>query len=111
MEIPESTREGILDNLSDLLEAVRDGKLTVEEALDLVAEAVDDAIPTGPFEDLDDGPIRAGVQKLYDLLAPLTRRDPAKIRARADAAELEGNADKAARLRARADRVEARQAT
>ena len=101
------------DGLEDLLAAVRDGRISAEEArgliVDTLSEAIDAAVPTGPLDDYDDGLIHQGVGKAYDLVASLLRRDPAKIRARADAAEAEDRTERAQRLREAADRVEARQ--
>lgn len=102
------------DGLEDLLAAVRDGKISAEEAraliVDTVSEAIDAAVPTGPLDTYDDGLIHQGVAKAYDLLGSLLRRDPAKLRARAAEADAKGKGERAQRLRDAADRIEARQA-
>lgn len=99
------------DGLEDLLAAVRDGKISAEEArvliVDTLAEAIDAAVPTGPLDSYDDGLIYQGVGKAYDLVASLLRRDPAKLRARAEEAEARGKAERAQRLRDAAARIEA----
>jgi hypothetical protein len=99
------------DGLTELLEAVRDGQVTPDEARALVvetlAEAIDAAVPTGPLDAYDDGVILSTVGRAYDFVASFLRRDPAKLRARADEAEAAGKVDRAARLRAAADRIEA----
>lgn len=98
------------DGLTELLVLVRDGKVTPEEARDLLVEtiatAIDVAIPTGPMDAYDDGVIASAVGKAYDLVASFLRRDPARLRARAADAEEIGKTERAARLRAAADRIE-----
>lgn len=99
------------DGLEDLLAAVRDGRISPEEAraliVDTISEAIDSAVPTGPLDTYDDGLIHQGVAKAYDLLGSLLRRDPAKLRARAAEADAKGKPERAQRLRDAADRIEA----
>lgn len=90
-----------------------DGKLSAEE----IAEGIDEMVDTGMFDDYDDPFILGFVEytaplagKGVDAVRGLLDRDPAKIRERATAAEAAGKTAKAARMRARADRLEARQA-
>lgn len=90
-----------------------DGKLSAEE----IAEGIDEMVDTGMFDDYDDPFILGFVEytaplagKTVDAIRGILDRDPDKIRERADIVEIDGNEAKAERMRARADRIEARQA-
>lgn len=110
MAIPDTVRDDILSNLRALLDAVADGQITAEEAQALVADAIDDLVPTGPLDAVDDSAILAAVKVVWDAVKTIDlTRDPVKLRARADVAESKGKADRAARLRAAADRIAARE--
>lgn len=83
-----------------LLRAVQDGQITMDEA----EEAIDAAIDSGPFEPLED----SVVEFLVPVIAELFVRDPGKMRARADRVEFRGHSERAAKIRARASKVEAK---
>jgi len=103
-------RDGAFSAVLAIVAGFRDGSLSNESAADLL----DSLIDTGPWEDIDD-PVFIGLVSGIDALVPdtvhlwsLLDRDPTKMRDRAAKVESE-NPEKAARIRARADKVGVRQ--
>jgi hypothetical protein len=101
VELPTRAADA-LRGLTVFLTAVLDGELTESE----IAAAIDAAVDTGPLDPLDDSVISLVVTQLAGLLL----REPAKMRERADRLEEEGKLERAEKLRARADKVEAKRA-
>ncbi len=104
------------DAVEQVSDGLADGRLSSHEArallVDVVAGVVDAAIPTGPLDPVDDavwsavvGAVAGAVERIGRAVA---RRDPLRIRQRADRAELRGNTKRAQRRRNRADRIERR---
>lgn len=117
---PAEEREARLDLLAEtashglraVVRALGDGQISAEEGeqilVDLVAEAVDAALPTGPLDPLDDQVIHqltaAGVGVVVQLLP---RPSAQELRERAKRATRKGRDRRAARLARRAARLEA----
>jgi hypothetical protein len=103
-------RDAALSALQEVLVGLRDGSLTPARA----AELLDAVVDTGPFDGVDDPVFRLIVDAIAAVvpdgvsLWELLDRDPAAMRARAARVEA-SNPERAARIRSRADRVEARQ--
>ncbi len=101
-------RNGALTALSQLVVGCCDGTISNERA----AELLDDLVDTGPWDSADD-PVFVGLVDAIEALVPdgvslwhVFDRDPVAMRGRAD--RLTDDPERAARIRARADRVEAR---
>lgn len=133
VEIPEDVKEAVKQIAMDSLEEIVHGDgLDPEEAVDIIAEGLDTAIdfhqivpgPAGTLlEEIDDDVFRA-IGAFFARLADTLRPDPNRIRARAarvkDRAKIARDKghpkiahrrlQRALRLIARADKVEARQA-
>lgn len=99
MAIDTDTREELGEIAGDIVERAVSHGFSEEEAVDLVADLLDWLI------DLPDGIWYWLVSQAAEMLRP----DVQRLRARARKAERAGKAKKAARLRRRADKVEARQ--
>ena len=105
-------KQSALDAALLLLQSARGG-ITNEEA----AAALDALVDSGPWDGVDD-PLFVGFVDAVDALVPddfslwhAFDRDPAAMRERARQLEAEGNPVRAARVRARADKAEARQSS
>jgi hypothetical protein len=118
LELDAVTRNKLLDAADQgvglLFESLRDGKVTDEELEDLVREllstSIDAAIPTGPFDAVDDDLIRGGVEHVYEFVADALERNPDRMRARAQRVRSRGNEARAKRIEDRAAQVAARRA-
>lgn len=95
-----NTRAELGDIAGEAVERLVEHGYDEEAAVDLVADLLDWLV------DLPDGVWHWFVSTAADALRP----DPSRLRARARKAKRKGKTKKAARLRARADKVEARQA-
>jgi len=103
-------RDGAFAAVLAIVAGFRDGSMSNDTA----AELLDSLIDTGPWEGIDD-PVFVGLVTGLDAIVPdtfdlwtLLDRDPAQMRVRADKVEGD-NPDRAARIRERADKVEAKQ--
>lgn len=90
---------------STLPELADDPASTVAE---IAGAALDAAIDTGTFEDVDGEVISRGLAWLFKVTRDLTERDPGNLEARAQRAEQHGKTELAARLRRAAARIRAR---
>lgn len=97
------------------VDIIEDGKIEPEDAVDLVVDLLDVALP---LSQLVDGPIGEALEdadeaifkKIIDALTEAFKPDPARILARAEKAASKGHMKIAERRRKRAERAAARQA-
>lgn len=121
-----------VEGIRAILDDVEEGGLTAEEAeqhlVHIVAVMVDELVPTGPFDAIDDSVIEDGIRQGFEFLKDILHRDPGELRAAADRLDariaraaakgrarvgiglmsVERATQKAAELRIRASALEAR---
>jgi len=115
-ELLEDIAEQSIDSISDALEGGYIGEADARElVIDVVSLVVDAIIPTGKLDPVDDAIIRSGIsaavqsiERVVSDLGVTLRRDPARIRARAQRARDRGHGRVAERRERRAARVESR---
>lgn len=107
---PQEARTAVLTHLRRLLDAMEDGVLSKDDVMILVADAVDEIIPTGPLDPYDDAAILSAVRKVWEIAEKIDlKRDPENIRLRAARALAKGKTDRHAALLEIALKVEAKQ--
>ncbi len=94
--------DALIRVIAPLLTALADGKIDPDEAQEVITAAGKELAVVAEDQ------LPGLIAKLEDFVGDLLHPDVAEIRTKADKAEADGEDDKAARLRERADRVEAR---
>lgn len=121
-----------LEAITAILEDLQDGVLTAaaaeEHLLHALAQLIDELVPTGPFDDIDDSIIESALTDGFGLLRDVLHREPDELRAAAERklekverarssgrkriglAPVDKVEEKARELLLRADMIEAREA-